>query len=190
MGVLVHGKHLQLLSLWGQLFLHITALLSIITLLFVSVALWEVVANTLWSSPAFVSRVYPSTLVLLQEPVWVWESLSIWFSAPTAMEKKMAQPTPVFSPGNSHGQRSQWVTVQGVAEESGTTEWLNNNNPQQKSQSLYMEDAGSLVPVFRLWFQIITLLGRGCTLGVPKNPCRKHLYHLARCVEQSPSCCL
>ena len=31
------------------------------------------------------------------------------------------QPTPVFLPGESHGQRSLWATVHGVAE-SDTTE--------------------------------------------------------------------
>ena len=31
------------------------------------------------------------------------------------------QPTTVFLPGRSHGQRTQWATVHAVAEESHTT---------------------------------------------------------------------
>ena len=37
------------------------------------------------------------------------------------------QPTPVFLPGKSNGQRSWWSTVHGVAE-LDKTEWLNNSN--------------------------------------------------------------
>ena len=40
------------------------------------------------------------------------------------------QPTPVFwkIPGKSHGQRSLWATVYGIAKESDITEQLKNNN--------------------------------------------------------------
>ena len=38
------------------------------------------------------------------------------------------QPTPVFLPGKTHGQRSLWATVHGVAEESDMTEQLKSNN--------------------------------------------------------------
>ena len=45
--------------------------------------------------------------------------------------KKNWQPTPVFLPGKSHGQRGAWwAIVQGIAKESDTTERLNNDkNP-------------------------------------------------------------
>ena len=36
------------------------------------------------------------------------------------------QPTPVFLPGESHGQRSLAGTVHGVAKEEGTTEQLDS----------------------------------------------------------------
>ena len=37
------------------------------------------------------------------------------------------QPTPVFLPGESHGQRSWWATTHGVNKESDTTEWLSKH---------------------------------------------------------------
>ena len=36
------------------------------------------------------------------------------------------QPTLVFLPGESHGQRTWWATVHGVAKDSDMTEQLNN----------------------------------------------------------------
>ena len=143
MTVLVHGKHLQLLSLWGKLFLHITALLSITTLLFV--ALWEVVANTLWSSPALVSQIYPSTLVILQEQFGSGSHWASGFQHPQQWKRKWHKPLQYFCLGNPMDRGAGWATVQGVAEESGTTERVNNNNPQWKPRSLCVEDAGSVV---------------------------------------------
>ena len=37
------------------------------------------------------------------------------------------QPTPLFLPGKSNGQRSRGATVHGVIKDSDTTEQLNNN---------------------------------------------------------------
>ena len=45
------------------------------------------------------------------------------------------QPTPVFLPGKSHGQReSWWATVLGVAKEPDMTQQLNNINNKQPTQ--------------------------------------------------------
>ena len=38
------------------------------------------------------------------------------------------QPSPIFLPGKSHGQRSWWVSVHGVSKESDTTKQLNSNH--------------------------------------------------------------
>ena len=50
--------------------------------------------------------------------VWVWKHPC----------KRKRQPTPVFLPGKSHGQRSLAITVYGVSKESNVTQQLNNNS--------------------------------------------------------------
>ena len=44
-----------------------------------------------------------------------------------------SQPTPVFLPGKSHGQRIWWARVHGITKELDTTEQLNNDNKPGKS---------------------------------------------------------
>ena len=52
-------------------------------------------------------------------------------------QKKKWQPTPVFLPGKSHGQRSLWAIVHGVAKESDMTWRLNNNKKMYITLSYY-----------------------------------------------------
>ena len=42
--------------------------------------------------------------------------------------RRKQQPTPIFLPGKSHGQRSWWISVHGVSKESDTTKRLNSNH--------------------------------------------------------------
>ena len=50
---------------------------------------------------------------------------------------KKWQPTPVYLPGKSHGQRSQVGYSSWGHKESGTTEWLNNTNPHPEGVSFF-----------------------------------------------------
>jgi len=54
-----------------------------------------------------------------RQEFYLWVGKTNW--------KRKWQPPPVFLPGKSHGQRTCWTTVHGVARESGTTQKLNNN---------------------------------------------------------------
>ena len=63
-------------------------------------ALWEVVASTLWSSPAFVSRVYPSTLVILQEQSGSGSRWAFGFQHPQPWKRKWHNPLHYSCLGN------------------------------------------------------------------------------------------
>ena len=82
------------------------------------------------------SRVFCSTTVWKYKFFGIQPSLKIclkfrrpgfnsWVNKMTWRRKQ--QPTPVFLPGESHGRGAWWAIVHGVAKESDTTWWLNNN---------------------------------------------------------------
>ena len=64
------------------------------------------------------------------QEMWVW-SLG-WDDS---LEKEIANPLRLFSPGKSHGQRNLVPTVHGVSKESNTTLRLNNSNSEQDLES-------------------------------------------------------
>ena len=64
------------------------------------------------------------------QETWVW-SLG-WDDS---LEKEIANPLRLFSPGKSHGQRNLVPTVHGVSKESNTTLRLNNSNSEQDLES-------------------------------------------------------
>ena len=51
---------------------------------------------------------------------YLWVGKTTW--------RRKWPPPPVFLPGKSHGQRTCWATVHGVARESDTTQQLNSNS--------------------------------------------------------------
>ena len=48
------------------------------------------------------------------------------------------QPTPVFLPGESHGQRGWWAKVHGVPKNSTQLKWLSMHTPMVKMTMLYI----------------------------------------------------
>ena len=49
------------------------------------------------------------------------------------------QPTPIFLPGKSHGQRSLVGSIHGVTKDLDMTERLNNNKATIQEENLYIQ---------------------------------------------------
>ena len=64
--------------------------------------------------------------IILCLTCWVAEKLLSTVATPFYLYlwRKAWQPTPIFLPGPSHGQRSLGATVHGLAKSQDTTEWL------------------------------------------------------------------
>ena len=78
--------------------------------------------------------------------------------------RRARQPTPVFLPGESHGQWSLMGYSPSSCKESDTTEWLNNDNNPHKNPTNFV-----LRQHWALWF------------GVWKTKCARQLRKLFIC---------
>ena len=99
-------------------------------------------------------------------------SLEFGLGGGTIPWKRKWQPTPVFLPGESHGQRSHGMQSMG-SQESDTTEWLNNSNKQEVMQTLPTQwkkklllEISCCIPVFGYSCDKYTL---GCLYAATQN---------------------